>query len=99
MKSTPLVKPAAQLEFDEAVDWYRKRSPQLAARFAFEVHRVFESICKQPQIYGFVSKNVRFARTDTFSYAVYFCVDETEVVVVAILHTSRDPELLQSRIS
>lgn len=60
--------------------------------------RVFESICKQPQIYGFVSNNVRFARTDTFSYAIYFYVEESEVVVVAILQTSRDPELLQSRI-
>lgn len=98
MKSKLIVKPAAQLEFDEAVDWYCKQSPQLATKLTLEVHRVFESICKQPEIFGLVSKNVRFARTHTFSYAIYFYVEESQVFVIAILHTSRDPAILQGRI-
>jgi plasmid stabilization system protein ParE len=51
----------------------------------------------QPHLYAEVHNDIREALVDRFPYAVYYRVEPAQVVVVAIVHTARDPAIWQSR--
>lgn len=46
-----------------------------------------------PKVHG----DVRKARVKTYPYAVFFRETADEIVVIAIFHSSRDPDLLRKR--
>ncbi len=87
----------ARYEFDDAADWYDERRPGLGARFVAEVQAVLNRIIANPQRYAMVFADVREGLLHTFPYAVYYRVEESRIVVLAIFHASRDPEIWQSR--
>jgi plasmid stabilization system protein ParE len=48
--------------------------------------------------YEELRSGVRRALTKQFPYAVYFSVEEDTVLIVAVLHTARDPAEWQQRL-
>jgi toxin ParE1/3/4 len=84
--------PAAQREYDQAVDWYLEKSVSAASRFVEEVEFAIESIRKNPDRYPRWDDEYRYCLLDSFPYYIaYRCVPES-VVVVAIRHASRDQD-------
>ena len=55
------------------------------------------SITKNPLAYPVVRKVVRRALTKRFPYGVLYLVEADTVVVLAILHQARDPEIWSRR--
>jgi len=96
--SLPLVfRAAAQAEFDEAAAWYEERQAGLGADFVDEVQRVLDIITDQSLRYPIVSGDVREASCCRFPFCLYYRVKGDRVVVISVFHTSRDPEIWQSR--
>src|SRR5262245_62317715 len=87
----------ARREFDDAADWYEERRAGLGAKFIDQVQQVFARIGENPQMYAVVHEDVREALVRRFPYAVYFRAEPDQVVVLAVIHTSRDPAVWQSR--
>jgi plasmid stabilization system protein ParE len=61
------------------------------------VEEALERISRPPEMYTTVYHEVRRALTRRFPYAVYYRMAGTEVVVLGILHTRRDPREWQFR--
>jgi plasmid stabilization system protein ParE len=89
--------PAAREEFDEAFDWYAKRSREAAARFAAAVDVAIDAILQAPERFATTSAGCRFARTKRYPYLVIFRQSTRGVVVVAIAHSRRRPGYWKSR--
>ncbi|MGP0065097.1 MAG: type II toxin-antitoxin system RelE/ParE family toxin [Isosphaeraceae bacterium] len=97
--SLPLILiPEARAEFDEAFDWYDRKKAGLGADFADCVQRVFDRISACPEIYPVVRHDVRKAGVARFPYSVYYRIDPTQILVVAVVHSRRDPRIWQSRV-
>jgi hypothetical protein len=62
----------AQLEIQDAANWYDDRVAGLGARFVAEVDACFNSIRAAPGRYPVVHRNIRRALIKQFPYAVYF---------------------------
>ena len=90
--------PPAQAEFDEAVGWYARRSIHVAVRFIDCVEEVLGQIRALPELHATVYRDVRCALVRHFPYAVYYRVDRGRVLVIAVFHARRDPEVWQSRV-
>jgi plasmid stabilization system protein ParE len=45
-----------------------------------------------------VDHEVRRALTRRFPYAIFYLVDEEQVVVIAVFHSSRDPKEWKARL-
>lgn len=88
-------------DVQEAKEWYSEQQPSLEKRFAAAVKGTIRRIASYPLHYALKYKNIRTALVPIFPYVVHFCIDkEMKVVtIIAIVHTSRNPEIPKSRIS
>jgi len=87
----------AKSEFDEVVVWYEGRRAGLGREFMVCVEAVLERIKKTPEIHTIVYADVRCGLVRRFPYGIYYRLEANRVVVVAVFHGSRDPEVWQRR--
>ena len=96
--SLPLaLRPEAQAEFDHAVDWYEERRVGLGAEFIEHVEQILKQICATPERFPRVFRDVRQAVVRRFPYAVYYKVEGSKIVVIAVFHGKRDPSIWRER--
>ncbi len=88
---------AAQIEYDDAADWYESRRRGLGLRFVAAVRQVLEAVSAQPDGHPEVLPGVREAPVSRWPYCIYYQVHSDHVMVLAVFHTSRDPSVWQSR--
>ncbi|WP_439623270.1 type II toxin-antitoxin system RelE/ParE family toxin [Gemmata sp.] len=94
----PLVLRAeAEAEFDEAFDFYNDKRTGLGVEFVAEVQRVFDRLSANPLIHREVFADVRKSVVRRFPYCVFYRPHPDRVEVLAVFHTSRDPQIWQSR--
>jgi plasmid stabilization system protein ParE len=96
--SLPIVfRRAARAEFDDAADWYEQRRTGLGPAFTATVQRVLDRIAAQPDLFATVWADVREAPVGRFPYAVYYREEPSQLLVLSIFHTSRDPSIWKGR--
>lgn len=91
-------RPEANLEINEAADWYEERGRGLAVEFLRILDACIESIRRNPEFHPKVHGEARRAVLRRFPYSVIYVVREEEVVVIACFHGRRDPKSWQDRL-
>jgi len=94
---TVRLRPEAESDLDEAARWYEEQRPGLGSKFLDEVLRVLSAISGQPEGFPVVHREIRRAVTRRFPFGVYYLVGRTDLVVLAVMHGSRDPASWKSR--
>jgi plasmid stabilization system protein ParE len=89
--------PEADSEVETAFDWYERELAGLGLEFLDELRRAYDQIVAGPFKYPKLRSNTRRTLLKRFPYAVYFAVDNEIIIVLAVFHTSRDPESWQRR--
>ena len=69
----------------------------LGNQFLDEVLSVFSVISETPLMFPTVHRNIRRALIHHFPLGVYYRVGGAEIVVLAVMHGSRDPRRWKSR--
>ena len=87
----------AKSDLREACRWYRRQVPGLDREFlrCFEV--CLASVDRYPESQPIVHGRLRRAPLRRFPYAVFYFLRADMLVVVAVLHTYRDPKTLLGR--
>jgi len=73
--------------------WYRKIDPVLEDRFVRALNDGLDRIEAHPFGYQVVYRNTRRVILDKFPYSIYFLIQDTSVIVLAVIHHKRNPEL------
>jgi plasmid stabilization system protein ParE len=84
-------------ELNEAYHWDESQEPGLGDEFLDCVDEMLNRICQMPESYAVVYRDVRRAVIRRFPYAVYYRLLSSRVIVTAIFHGRRDPQLWRSR--
>jgi plasmid stabilization system protein ParE len=94
-----IILPLAKEDIREAAKWYNKRQIGLGKRFTAEVREKVHFISQNPKASNIRYDSVRTVVLNVFPFMVHFTIDEKNktVIVSAVLHTSRDPELWKNR--
>ena len=92
-----IVLPAAEADLAEAKAWYENNRRGWSEKFRLRVEETFERISRMPELHAAIYKEVRRSFIHQFPYAVFYRVEEDRVVVIAVMHTRRDPGRWQSR--
>lgn len=92
-----IVRSEARRDIIDAHRWYREKSPRLGVRFRDALDVTVERIRQNPLGYQVLFRDLRRALLRRFPYAVFFRHQDEVIVVVAVLHTRRDPAAWQSR--
>jgi plasmid stabilization system protein ParE len=89
--------PQADLEIEATFHWYENEHPGLGLDFLDELRATYDRIVRGPLKYQELKSTIRRALVRRFPYAVYFAVEGDFIVVLAVLHASRDPVEWQRR--
>jgi plasmid stabilization system protein ParE len=76
-----------------AYRWYEEQRAGLGEEFLGGVEESFDAIEQFPEMFARVHGEVRRAIVSRFPYAVFHRIEPKRVVVLAVLHTARDPRL------
>ena len=88
---------AASAEFVEASVWYESKRLGLALEFMAEIDRCVSLASESPLQFAVVRGDIRRVVAYRFPYSVYFRVEESRLVVLAVFHGSRDPAIWKAR--
>ena len=89
--------PSVDLDVEAAFEWNENERPGLGAEFLDELRASYYRVADGPLKYQVLRGGIRRALLKRFPYAVYFAIEADIVVVVAVLHASRDPAKWQRR--
>jgi plasmid stabilization system protein ParE len=92
-----VVLPIAKQDIAEASNWYNSQEHRLGKRFVAEVRKHISFIKKHPEGAPIRYNNTRTAVLDKFPYTIHYRItdDKRLIVNLAVLHTSRNPNLWQ----
>jgi plasmid stabilization system protein ParE len=88
--------PAAFEEYLQATSWYAERNPSVALGFVESVEDAIKRILEAPKRWRIVDEDIRCCLTRVFSYAI---LEADYVLIVAVMHCSREPGYWKTRIS
>jgi hypothetical protein len=87
----------AQLELDEAIEYYNYQSPGLGNEFLAEVLRAIGRITQYPEAWHRLSTRTRRCQTRRFPYGIIYEIREESILVVAVANLHRHPENWKKR--
>lgn len=87
------LRPSAKDDIQDIVDYYDEVSVRLADDFLNELDDCIEKIRKMPKAYQKRFHNIRAVFLKRFSIGVFYKVYGKRVVIIAVLHASRNPEI------
>ena len=92
------IRPEAQIEFNQSVDWYEERQLGLGQRFVESIDSAIQSIAESPEQAARVHKEVRCKSVKGFPYQVFYRIKGQHTVeVLSIFHVRQHPGVWQSR--
>jgi len=94
-----IIKPEAELDLEEAFQWYEEQRSGLGREFLECVEQVFDRIREMPGAGSPVNGNARLTLVRRFPYVVCYLVEEDTVHVAAVFHGHREPKTWQHRLS
>ena len=83
--------PLAQAELDEAFSWYEEQAIGLGYDFLDEFDQSVRLIASFPELYEMMESGVRRCLVNRFPYAVFYGIDSTGIIIVALAHMKRKP--------
>ncbi|MBI2433877.1 MAG: type II toxin-antitoxin system RelE/ParE family toxin [Candidatus Hydrogenedentes bacterium] len=87
----------AQCEFEAAVAYYNSECPGLGYEFEDEVYRTLERIQDLPLAWQSLSARTRRCLTRRFPYGIIYQIEESEILIVSIMHLHRKPDTWRNR--
>ncbi|HTE40894.1 MAG TPA: type II toxin-antitoxin system RelE/ParE family toxin [Steroidobacteraceae bacterium] len=90
MTFTTYLKPRAERDLLEAIEWYEDRA-KLGAALYMEFGGLLNLLCESTLLFSQYEGDVRRALLKRFPYAVYYEVQPSRLIVHAVLHMKRHP--------
>lgn len=100
MKTKPfsvVVSDEAEIDFDKSYKYYYEDSTKVADTFFKRINIGFENIKQNPSSYPIVHEDVRKYVVKKFPFVIYYRIVDSAIQVIAIFHTSRNPEIWNKR--
>lgn len=87
----------AEVDIDKSYDFYFQESLKVANTFFKQINLSFENIKHNPESFPIAHKDVRKFVVKKFPFVIYYRITDALILVVAIFHTSRNPEIWNER--
>lgn len=92
-----VIKPLAELDLEEAVQWHEEQKEKLGEEFLFEFRDALRIVARSPLGFRKRLKNIRAFVLKRFQYNVYYIVTDETLFVIAVIHQKRNPKIWKKR--
>jgi plasmid stabilization system protein ParE len=82
----------AKLDIFDAFLWYEEQQQGLGFKFEKFLEAGFSLIQNSPMLFEKKYDEIRVHYIDKFPYGIHYLINEEFVKVLAVFHTSRDPQ-------
>ena len=93
-----IARSSAENDITEAIKWYDKQLLGLGTRFLNDIDQTINLIKDNPKIYSKVYKNFRRALLNKFPFGIYYVLESSKVVIIAVYHEKRNPKSWKKRV-
>lgn len=92
-----LITPEAELDLQQAQEWYNWQLSGLGNDFLRCVEDALHRIAKSPELHAVVWRDVRQTMVKRFPYSITYVIEDDSVYITAIFHGHRNPRIWQQR--
>ena len=86
-----IIKPGAELDIIEAVEWYEEGKVGLSLDFLEQLDKELDRISKNPEHFQKRYRNIKIVFTKRFPYGIHYTLENDILYVHAVLHMKRKP--------
>ncbi len=97
MKSQIQISQLAESDISQATLWYSDKNKKLGLDYLNLLNSKFNQISINPLQFPVVHKEIRRALLQKYPYAIYFKIETDCILILAVLHTFRNPNILKKR--
>ena len=90
--------PEALEEYRQAALWYAEREPELGLQFIGSVEDAIKRVVDAPSRWRVIDEDVRRCLTRVFPYAILYTIEADFLLIVAVMHCSREPGYWKQRV-
>lgn len=98
MKYRAIIRPEAENDLKEAFLWYEDRRQGLGYDFLLRVDAGLRFIERNPEICPPEYKGTRKHLIKRFPYKIIYLTEKERIIVLAVIHGKRSPDLMKKRI-
>jgi plasmid stabilization system protein ParE len=100
MSYTLIIQPEAELDIQDAFEWYEAQSLGLGSEFIRAVDTGLSNIGRNPLAYPVIYKQVRQILIRRFPYRILYVFDQNQNLITAIacFHSKRNPKSWKDRL-
>ncbi len=88
----------AEIELDQAINWYGAQAPGFGNAFLIEVLSAADRIARFPESWHLLGEGVRRCRLIRFPYALICTIDNGDILVPAVAHLHRRLDYWRDRL-
>ena len=89
--------PLAKIDLEEIASWYEIINKNLGRHFLKSVKDEIKILRVKPLLYQIRYDGTRVALIQTFPYLIHFEINKKEILIKAIIHTSRNTKIWKNR--
>ena len=78
--------------------WYEEKAPGLGEEFLRMFYACAGEIPRNPLLYPKVYREFRRRLLRRFPYAIYFRIEDNEIIVFGLFHCARDPRAIRAKL-
>ena len=90
--------PTANNDVKSAAKYYESCEQGLGERFVHEIRIALRHITKYPEAWSIARCNARRYKVKSFPYLIFYLIVDNTIVVVAVMSSKQNPDLLNNRI-
>jgi toxin ParE1/3/4 len=90
--------PEALIEYSEAVKYYAEQRTEVAQVFINAIEDTVYRIRESSDRYVVIDEDVRKCMTRKFPYGILYTIEQDYILILAIMHCSREPGYWKNRI-
>ncbi len=92
------IRAAAEADIQDAYNYYETCQKGLGQDFILCIESALEKIVKNPDHYPVVHRRIYRILVERFPFGIFFIVKENTLIVLAVLHASRNPRCWKTRV-
>ncbi len=87
----------ARNDIEDAARWYESQQLNLGGEYLNEIAAAFDKLAENPKAYPAIHRETRRLLLQRFPFGVFYRIIDNRVIVLAVMHSSRDPNNWKSR--
>ena len=91
--------PQALSEYHDAAAYYAARRAGLEREFIYAIEHAIDQVLRAPHTWRIFEDDVRRCLVRVFPYAVLYTIEAGKILIVAVMHSHREPGYWRQRIA